>query len=82
MDEMVSVRKCGRPVRISEKGSALVSDTGVRRECAKCPKYELSKLWCPIRAEARQPDATACRYGAVLMGDENQKECRDAKTSS
>ena len=50
--------------------------------CAKCPKYEPRKLWCPVRAEARQPAAPACRYGAVLMGDENQKESRDAKTSS
>lgn len=48
-------------------------------ECAKCPKYDTSKLWCPIRAEARQPTATACHYGAVLMGDENQKEYRNGR---
>lgn len=47
--------------------------------CAKCPKYELSKLWCPIRAEARQSNATACRYGAVLMGATKQKEYRNGR---
>lgn len=82
MGEMVSVRKRGQSVRVFEKVSALVPDAGVRRKCAKCPKYEPSKLWCPIRAEARQPDATACRYGVVLMGATKQEEYRDAKTSS
>ena len=82
MDDMIPVRKRGRPVRVFEKGAALVSDQGARRKCAKCPKYERSKLWCPLRAEQRRPDAPACRYGAVLMGAEKQKEYRDAKTSS
>lgn len=82
MDDMIPVRKSSRLARVFEKGSATAADPDIRRKCAKCPKYELSKLWCPIRAEARHPSATACRYGAVLMGDENQKECRDAKTSS
>ena len=75
MDEMVSVRKRGRPVRIFEKGTARVT-------CAKCPKYEPHRLWCPLRAAMRQPVATACRYGVVLMGAAKQKEYRDAKTSS
>lgn len=52
------------------------------KKCAKCPKYELSKLWCPLRAETRLPVSPACRYGAVLIGDARQKEHRDAKTSS
>lgn len=82
MDDMVPVRKRGRPVRVFEKGSALVSDQGVRRKCAKCPKYGLSKMWCPLRAEQRPPVAPACHYGIVLMGAAKQKEYRDAKTSS
>lgn len=52
------------------------------RGCAKCPKYETSKLWCPLRAEHRQPTSPACRYGIVLMGAAKQKEHRDAKTAS
>lgn len=82
MYEMVSVRKRGRPVRIFEKGTAFVSDPGVRVTCAKCPKYEPHRLWCPLRAAMRQPVATACRYGVVLMGAARRKEYRDAKTSS
>lgn len=82
MDEMVPVRKRGRPVRRFEKGSALMSDPGIRWECAKCPKYEPPRLWCPLRAETRQPVAPACHYGIVLMGAAKQKEYRDAKTSS
>ena len=73
MNEMVPVRKRGQ--------SALVSDQGVRRVCAKCPKYEPPKLWCPLRAETRQPAAPACRYGIVLIEAAKQKEYRDAKTS-
>lgn len=76
---MVPVRKRGRPVRKFEKGTALVSDPGVRQKCARCPKYELSKLWCPYRAEQRQPAAPACRYGIVLMGAAKQKEYRDGR---
>lgn len=49
------------------------------RECAECPKYETSKLWCPLRAEARQPVAPACRYGVVLMGAAKQKEYRNGR---
>lgn len=79
MDEMVPVRRRGRPVRVFEKGSAFVSDPGVRRKCAKCPKYELRKLWCPLRAEMRQPEAPACRYGIVLMGAARQKEYRNGR---
>ena len=79
VDEMVPVRKRGRPVRMFEKGSALVPDQGVRRKCAKCPKYEPRKLWCPLRAEQRQPTAPACRYGIVLMGAEKQKEYRNGR---
>jgi hypothetical protein len=83
MNEMDPVRKCDQPVRVFEKGSALVSDPGVHWECcAKCPKYEPPRLWCPLRAETRQPDASACRYGIVLMGATKQEEYRDAKTSS
>lgn len=82
MDEMVPVRKRGRPVRIFERGSALVSDPGVRSKCAKCPKYETRKMWCPLRAETRPPGAPACRYGVVLMGAARQKEYRYAKASS
>lgn len=82
MDEMVPVRKRGRPVRVFEKGTALASDPGVRRICAKCPKYDTPRLWCPLRAETRWPAAPACRYGVVLMGAAKQKEYRDAKTSS
>lgn len=66
MDEMVPVHKRGR--------AALVSDPGVRWECAKCPKYEPPRLWCPLRAETRQPIAPACRYGIVLIGAAKQKE--------
>jgi hypothetical protein len=54
----------------------------IDKECAKCPKYEIDKLWCPIRAESRLPNAPACRYGIGLMGAERQEEYRDAKTSS
>lgn len=79
MDEMIPVRERGRPVRIFEKESALVSDTGVRRVCANCPKYEPPKLWCPLRAETRQPVAPACRYGIVLMGAAKQKEYRNGR---
>lgn len=82
MDETVPVCKRGWPVRVFEKGTALVSDPGVRRKCARCPKYESGKLWCPFRAEQRLPTAPACRYGLVLMGAAKQKEYRDAKTSS
>lgn len=54
--------------------AASVSGPGVRRKCAGCPKYELRRLWCPIRAEMRPPEAPACRYGAVLTGAARQKE--------
>ena len=79
MDEMVPVRRRGRPVRVFEKGSALVTDPGVRRKCARCPKYELLKLWCPLRAETRRPEAPACRYGTFLMGAARQKEYRNGR---
>jgi hypothetical protein len=54
----------------------------IDKKCAKCPKYKLSKLWCPVRAEQRQPAAPACRFGVGLMEAAKQKEHRDAKTSS
>lgn len=56
--------------------------SSVNKECAKCPKYEPPRLWCPLRAEQRHPASPACRYGIVLMGAAKQKENRDAKTSS
>lgn len=54
------------------------SPTG--KKCAKCPKYELSKLWCPLRAETRQPVAPACRYGIGLMEAAKQKEYRNGRS--
>ena len=54
----------------------------MRRVIIALPEYEPHRLWCPLRAAMRQPVATACRYGVVLMGAAKQKEYRDAKTSS
>ena len=79
MDDRVPGRKRGRPDCIFEKGPALVSDQGVSRKCAKCPKYELSKLWCPLRAETRHPITPACRYGIVLIEAARQKEYRNGR---
>jgi hypothetical protein len=42
--------------------------------CRRCPKYEPSRRWCPLRAEQRRPAALACRYGIVLMGAARQEE--------
>lgn len=61
-------------------GMTSMSDPGVRRKCAKCPKYELRKLWCPLRAEMRQPEAPACCYGTVLMEVAKQKEHRNGRS--
>ena len=55
------------------------SDPDVHRKCARCSKYELRRLWCPIRAEMRPPEAPACRYGVVLMGAARQKECGNGR---
>ena len=82
MDEMVSGHKRGQSASVFEKGSALVPDLGAGKKCARCPKYELRKLWCSVRAEQRPPAAPACHYGIGIMGDTIQKEQLNAKTSS
>ncbi len=79
MEETVPVRKRGRLARGFKRGSAFVSGPVANRKCARCPKYDRSKLWCPLRAETRPPSAPACHYGVDLMEAASQEEYRNGR---
>ena len=37
------------------------------KTCGSCPKWDVPRLWCPVRAASRSASSPACRYGAALM---------------
>lgn len=73
-DDLIPLRPVGRPMR-RFNGDAL-SDTRSAQKCRGCTKYDRKRVWCPLKACCRPPDASACQYGLTLMNAVKLKERR------
>ena len=74
----IPVRTRGRPMRavkIKECLKVEVARDGWLK-CRECPKYQLKGRYCPILAQFRNGDVAACKYGKLLIAQDNSSKSK------
>ena len=74
----IPVRPRGRPMRAVKIKECLkveaARDKGLK--CRGCPKYQMARGYCPILAQFRKGDVAACKYGKLLIAQDNRSKSK------
>lgn len=76
--DLIPKRRRGRPMKpIHGALEHIASPRADTPKCRECPKHDMRRLWCPIRAAPESGLGPACRYGMALIVNKRRTERRN-----